>query len=151
MIARDAVRASLNLPADDARKAISPRRRLRSKHISTRWAVAIADCGLRLRDRPKGGRTDLTTGCRDRCEGSSEGCTRRFGIVGLSLRSRDYAKRRCLCAAVRDPSGQGEGRRYGRRSSRYVARLVQQPGDAGERHDPTRMVIDAVRRPQGTR
>ena len=42
MIARAAVRASSNLPADNARKEISPRRRCRSKRVSTRWVVASA-------------------------------------------------------------------------------------------------------------
>ena len=52
-------------------------------------AGAIADCGLRLRDRLKGRCTGLTiAGCRDRCESSRDGCTRGFGIAG----------RACVCA-----------------------------------------------------
>ena len=74
-------------------------------------AGAVADCGLPLGDCLEGGSMGLTTaGCRDRCEGSRDGCTRRFGIVGLSQRSRDCAKRGCPRAAFRDLPRHGEGR-----------------------------------------
>ena len=115
-------------------------------------AGAIADCGLRLRDRLKGRCPGLTiAGCRDRREGSCDACARRFGIAGRGLRLRDPAKRGCPRVAVRECSGQGKGRGHGLRGSRLVARLVQEPGDPGKRRDPTRMVIDAVRRPHGAR